>query len=146
MAEDTPKNKAQMEKKAPVKLAAKAFAIVLIRSLRGATQQVKDTASMMRLRNKNVCVIYESSDAIDGMIFKIKDYITYGEIDDSTLKLLLEKRAEKDPKDPKMAKKFLRLHPPRGGFERKGIKVQFAKGGALGFRGAKVNDLIKKMI
>lgn len=121
-------------------------ALILIRSLRGASQAVKDTASMLRLRNKNVCVVVESTAATDGMIFKIKDYITYGDIDDSTLKMLLEKRAEQDPFDPKKTKPFFRLHPPRGGFERKGIKVPFSNGGALGERKSEINKLIQKML
>ena len=38
-----------------------------------------------------------------------------------------------------------RMHPPRGGFL-KGIKVQFTQGGALGFHGKKINDLINRMV
>ena len=36
---------------------------------------------------------------------KVKDYVTWGEIDADTEKMLIEKRAEKDPKDPKQKKK-----------------------------------------
>ena len=43
-------------------------------------------------------------------------------------------------------KPFFRLHPPRKGFERKGIKMPFKLGGVLGPRGDKINNLIKKMI
>jgi large subunit ribosomal protein L30 len=39
-----------------------------------------------------------------------------------------------------------RLHPPRGGYERKGIKISFNLGGALGYRGDKINKLISKML
>ena len=53
------------------------------------------------------------------------------------------KKAEKDKKG--RIKPF-RLNPPRGGFERKGIKVSFNSGGALGYRGEKINSLIKKML
>ena len=70
----------------------------------------------------------------------------WGEIDEGTIKLLLEKRGEIDPKDKKKYKSFFRLNPPRGGFERKGIKKGFSAGGALGYRGAKVIELIKKMM
>ena len=48
--------------------------------------------------------------------------------------------------EEKGIKPFFRLHPPVGGFERKGIKVPFAQGGVLGYRKGKINDLIKKMI
>jgi len=82
------------------------------------------------------------------MVKKAKDYITYGEIDDDVLKLLIEKRGQKskDKDGKEVMKKFFRLSPPRKGFERKGIKIGFNAGGALGYRGKKINDLIKRMI
>ena len=43
-------------------------------------------------------------------------------------------------------KQFFRLHPPIGGFERKGIKKPYSIGGALGYRKEKINNLIKKML
>ena len=43
-------------------------------------------------------------------------------------------------------KPFFRLHPPKGGFEKAGIKKPFTVKGALGYRGDKINDLIKKML
>lgn len=49
-------------------------------------------------------------------------------------------------KDPKKIKNYFRLNSPRKGFERKGIKKPFSIGGALGYRGSKINDLIKRMI
>jgi len=79
-----------------------------------------------------------------GMAKKIKDYSTYGEIDADTYKLLVEKRGEKNEKGE--LKKYFRLNSPKKGFERKGIKVSFTKGGALGYRGKKINDLIKRMV
>ena len=83
-----------------------------------------------------------------GMLNKTKDFITYGEIDEDTLKELREKRLEKtkDKQGKEVEKKFFRLSPPRGGFERKGIKASFNIGGVLGPRGDKINDLIKRMI
>jgi large subunit ribosomal protein L30 len=53
--------------------------------------------------------------------------------------MLKEKRGAED-------QKVFRLSPPRGGFERKGIKTPFTMGGALGNRKEKINDLIKRMI
>lgn len=43
-------------------------------------------------------------------------------------------------------KQFFRLHPPIGGFERGGIKKAFAEGGALGYRGPKIDKLVERMI
>lgn len=39
-----------------------------------------------------------------------------------------------------------RLTPPTKGFERKGIKIPYTQGGALGDRKEGINDLIKRMI
>jgi len=72
---------------------------------------------------------------------KVKDLVTYGEINEDTLKELIEKRGKKIKE-----KYFFRLHPPRGGFERKGTKVSYKLGGAVGYRGDKINDLIRRMM
>ncbi|MEM1873354.1 MAG: 50S ribosomal protein L30 [Acidilobaceae archaeon] len=42
-------------------------------------------------------------------------------------------------------KPFFRLHPPRGGFDRS-IKKMYQQGGELGYRGAAINELLKRMI
>ena len=68
---------------------------------------------------------------------KLKE--TFGTITEETIK-------ELDAKRPKGEKKYYRLHPPRGGLERKGSKKNFKDGGALGPRAEKINDLIKKML
>ena len=46
--------------------------------------------------------------------------------------------------DLKGIKPIIRLHPPRKGYE--GIKRAYTTGGALGYRGKKINDLIKRML
>ncbi|MBI5884936.1 50S ribosomal protein L30 [archaeon] len=45
-----------------------------------------------------------------------------------------------------LIKTVFRLKPPSKGFERKGIKKDFAIGGALGFRGEAINELLQRMI
>jgi large subunit ribosomal protein L30 len=128
------KEKAQEDKKQYNKIA-----VVRIRGSVKLKKKLKDTLNMLNLYKQNYCVILEDSPSIRGMLKKIQSYITWGEIDDETLNLLKEKRQEKD-------KSFYRLHPPIKGFERKGIKLPFKVGGALGDRKEKINDLIKRMI
>ena len=122
--------------------------VVRIRGITGIKTGIKDSLTMLRLHKKHACVVIPNNDANWGMCKKVKDFVTWGEIDDDTLKLLKEKRTkmtvDKDGKE--IDKKFYSLHPPVGGFERKGIKVAFGVGGALGYRGAKINDLVKRMI
>lgn len=155
-AEDTSKDikpKASSEK----------VAVILIRGLIGANFQVKDTAKMLRLNRKFVCTVWPKTPSIMGMLRKIKDYSTFGIISDDTMKLLIEKRGQEykgrtsDSKekykynrfieiDGKRYKNFFRLSPPKGGFERKGIKKPFSTGGVLGDRKDKIAELINKMI
>jgi large subunit ribosomal protein L30 len=47
---------------------------------------------MMRLYRKNTCIIIKGTEAQIGMLQKVKDYVTWGEIDEETFKMLLEKR------------------------------------------------------
>ena len=124
----------------------KLVAIILVRGLINVGPQIKDTINMLRLRKKHACVVIEETPAILGMVKKAKDYITWGRINEETLKLLVEKRGKVNPDDKNRTKPFFNLHPPRGGFERKGIKTPFTMGGVLGDRNDKINELIKKML
>ncbi len=114
------------------------LAIIRIKTSPIISMKVEDTLDFLRLHKKFYCVLWKSSPQILGMIDKVQSYITWGEIDAETLKLLKEKRDQ--------GKTFFRMHPPRGGFERKGIKAPFKKGGAYGNRGSEINLLIKRMI
>lgn len=70
----------------------KKIAIIRIRGSFGIRKEIKDTMSMLRLYNKNHCVVIDSSPNNVGMIKKIKDYVTWGEIDEKTFKELMLKR------------------------------------------------------
>lgn len=120
------------------------LAVILIRGRIGFKQEIKDTLDMLRLYNKHNCVIIPENKVNLGMLQKVKDAVTWGTIDAETEKELLDKRGKKDSEGN--VKKTLTLNPPRGGFERKGIKTPFGLGGALGNRKEKINDLIKKML
>ena len=124
------------------------IAIIRVRGDVNLKTKIKDTLKLLRLYRKNFCVVIEDNASFKGMIIKAKDYVTYGEIDTETKKILIEKKGEKtkDKEGKEIMKKFFRLSPPRKGFGRKGIKFAFTKGGALGYRGIKINDLIKRML
>jgi len=138
-------------------------AVVRVRGDVNLKGEVKDTLKLLRLYRKNFCIVIEDNPSLLGMVKKVKDYVTFGEVSDEVYKELVEKRGEeykgreKDRKgkiqynkfitvEGKKIKPFFRLSPPRGGFERKGIKVSFKAKGALGYRADKINDLLKKMI
>ena len=140
------------------------LAVIRLRGGIGSHHSIRDTLRHLRLESKNACILIEDTPSVRGMLHKAKDYITFGEVDDAMAKLLYEKKSRpylgriKDAKgkedfsrrfrevNGKKILPFFRLANPRGGFERKGIKVGFNAGGALGDRGKDINRLLEKMI
>ncbi|MBN1376996.1 uL30 family ribosomal protein [Candidatus Woesearchaeota archaeon] len=138
---DKPQKTAAVKKQALKKETSDNIAVVLVRGLVNLTEDKKSTLRMLNLHKKNNCVVVKNNPVNKGMIFKVKDYVAYGEIDDETYALLVKMR-----KDAKDNKKTFRLSPPKGGFRKKGIKKPFGRGGALGYRGRDINNLLKRML
>ena len=141
----------------------KKLVAIRVRGITGIRTKIEDNLRMLRLYRKNYCCVLPNMPIYSGMLKRAKDYITWGEIDDETFNMLVEKRGEEfngretDSKgkikyndfvviNNKKIKKYFRLNPPRKGFGRKGIKHPYQNGGALGYRGDAINDLIKKMV
>lgn len=112
------------------------IAIIRIKGPVGVNFDVEDTMKMLNLNKKFNCVIVDDKPEIKGMIKKVEHLITWGDVNEETAKLL----------DKRKKGKYFTLHPPRGGFERKGIKMPFKLGGVYGYRKEKINDLIKRML
>ena len=142
--------------------ANKLIAVIRIRGAFMMRKETKDTLKMLRLNRKNHCVLVRGTDSIKGMLQKTKDYMTFGEINEEVLKMLVAKRgraagnnrltaeqAEKAAKEilsegkSNVLKPVFRLTPASGGF---GEIKQFYPRGELGYRGEKINELLKKMI
>lgn len=146
----------------------KLLALIRVRGTITKSEQIQRTLEMLNLPVTNNCSLVIDSKEYLGMIDKVKDFITWGEINKETLKLMIEKRGETvsnkkvDPQKinevvenvysckSKLAdyeiKRTFRLHPPRKGHRRAGIKRNYTVGGALGYRKEKINDLIKQMV
>lgn len=139
------KVKAEVNEK-PKSSAGKTYAVVRVRGLVRVKKEINYTMELMSLYRKNYCVLIDEKDF--GMIKKVKDYVTYGEIDKETKELLINKKGEKtkNKEGKEVMKKFFRLNPPKKGFGRRGIKIAFSKRGALGYRAEKINELIKRML
>ncbi|MFH1915901.1 MAG: uL30 family ribosomal protein [Nanoarchaeota archaeon] len=114
------------------------MAAIFIRAPVGIRKEIRDTLTYLNMRKKNVCVVIPATPNYLGMLQKAKDFITYGEIDDEIYLLLNEKRKSKH-------ENVFFLHPPRGGFEKRGIKFAYHQKGALGQRD-NMNDLIRRML
>ncbi len=123
------------------------LAVILVRGFLHMEGSIRSTLQMLNLHHRLCCVVVKDTPAYKGMLRKCKDYITWGEINEATLKELKDKRQETIiVKGEKIVAPFFRLHPPVKGFERGGIKASFKTGGVVGYRSAKVNDLLKRMI
>lgn len=140
------------------------YAIVRIRGTVNVRKEVEDTLKMLRLNRRMHCVVLNDTDNVKGMLQKSKDLITWGDINDNVLKHLIEKRGRKlgnkkltieeagnvlnklreTGKIPEGVKPIFRLTSPSKGFKHS-VKQHYPKG-ELGYRGDKINELIKRMI
>ena len=131
------------------------YAVVRIRGTIGARRDIRDTLKMLNLRRINSCTIVPETPSYKGMLQKVKDYVTWGEVDDETIALLLKrngvenveeaiKKLKEGEKLKNITNPCIRLHPPRKGY--KSIKKPFHMGGSAGYRGEAINELIRRMI
>src|SRR3989338_2091249 len=141
------------------------YAAIMVRGLIGARKDAKATMKMLRLNKQNHLVLLPENESSRGMLDKVKEYVTYGEVSPEVLAKLIwkwarlvgDKRIDADflkknkfSKIEELAdavignknameglgiKPVFRLHAPSKGYERLGIKKQYKHGGALGFRG-----------
>lgn len=153
-----------------------AYVVIRVRGIPDVNRDIAHTMDLLGLNRVNHAVVVPETDSIKGMLQKAKDYITWGEVDQETLAAMIRARGrvagddsvtddylkEKSEfatvedmakaiiendyrmKDVDGAKPVFRLHPPVKGYE--GNKRSFQNGGALGYRGAKINDLINRML
>jgi len=152
------------------------FAVIRVRGSIRLKKEMNDTIKMLRLFRVNHMVLVPENNQSKKMVEKVKSYVTFGEINKEILEKVLGKRGlitgnkkisievlkemkmnsfseltekilseEIKLKETKI-KPVFRLRPPRKGFERAGIKKSFTVGGALGYRGKEINELINKMI
>ncbi|MBN1110012.1 MAG: 50S ribosomal protein L30 [Methanomassiliicoccales archaeon] len=153
-----------------------AFAVVRVRGHSGVRVEVEDTMHMLHLTRANHCVVLPETEEIKGMLQKAKDHITWGEVSEETLARMIKFRGrlvgdrpidddvvkestafgsimafakgiskgEAKYVDMKDVKPLFRLSPPKKGYE--GVKRAYGAGGALGYRGKEINELISRMM
>ncbi|MEM3421602.1 MAG: 50S ribosomal protein L30 [Candidatus Hadarchaeum sp.] len=68
------------------------LAVIKIRSDINARREVKDTLKMLGLTRVNHCVLVDDNESILGMVRKVKDYVTWGEVRADVVEQLLAKR------------------------------------------------------
>ncbi len=151
------------------------YAIVQVRGVVNTRRDIKDTLKMLRLHHINHCVLVPDTPEYLGMIRKVKDFVAYGEVDVETVETILRTRGRVEGNRPLTdeyvrenstypgisdfaralasgearlsdipgVKPVLRLHPPRKGYRT--IKRTYPQGGALGYYGKEINELLYKM-
>ncbi len=72
----------------------KRIAVIQIRGGIGMKRQVLTTLNNLKLFKKNSCSIISNSPSYIGMLTLVKDFVTWGEIDNETFKSLLIKRGK----------------------------------------------------
>lgn len=154
----------------------KIVAVIRLRGTPGLQFARRDTLAMLRLHKPHHVVLIPLTSAYQGMLTKLKDVVTWGEVSSETVERLLSKKGritgnekltdewikghvegagtikelasklssgELKMKDIKGLKPLFRLHPARKGYRR--FKRNYNDGGALGFRGPAINELLVRM-
>ncbi|MBE6522403.1 MAG: 50S ribosomal protein L30 [Thermoplasmata archaeon] len=152
------------------------YCVIRVRGQPDVNYNIEYTMGLLGLNKVNNCAVIPENPSTKGMLQVIKDYCTWGEIDESTLAALIRARGKVvgdeaitdeylkehsefasvyefakaiiennyKMRDVEGVKPIFRLHPPVKGYE--GNKRSFKNGGALGYRGEKINELVNRMI
>ena len=154
----------------------KCFAIVRVRGIPTASYNVRRTLEMLHLCRTSHVALVDNRPAYVGMLRTAQHYVTWGEITKETLSALIKEKGrligdrkltdeyakklgykklddlveaihktELEYKNLQGIKPVFRLHPPSKGYKGK-VKKSYIMGGATGYRGEAINDLIKRMI
>ena len=104
------------------------IAAVRVRGPVDVPDKVESTMESLGLKSRNSCVLVDSTnEAVVGMLEKVSNYITYGNVSDEVLEQF------EDSKDVEAsAGVSVGLHPPSGGF--KDTRKHLNSGGTLGRR------------
>ena len=153
----------------------KLLAVVRIRSSIDQVDDIKYTLKLLNLTKPNHAVIVPNDGTHKGMLQKLKDVVTWGEINKKMLALLIDKRGRvkgnkkidnnflKQNKFENMTSFITSLFEGKADMRhieglkpvfrlhppRKGfisVKRPIALKGDLGYRGEAINDLIEKMV
>mgnify|MGYP001766667496 FL=1 len=156
--------------------ACNCLVVVRIRGTVSAMKEARETLELLRLTHTNHAVLIDSRPAYKGMLQRVNNYVTWGEPTKETVVSMLQKRGRllgqkklteeyltkagyKSIDDlaeaiinckvayknlPDVQPRF-KLHPPSNGYKGQ-TKNAFKAGGEAGYRGAAINDLVKRMV
>ncbi len=154
----------------------KCIAAVRVRGTVRAKLEARETLRMLNLTRNNYAVLIDDRPSFVGMLKAAQSYVTWGEVSEEALNLLIRRRGRlagnkklTDECIQRMGYKSVeelaaavfscrleyrkllgiqpvfKLRPPSKGYKGS-IKKGFGAGGELGYRGEKINELIKRML
>lgn len=152
------------------------YAVIRIRGSVNVNPDIKKTLHLLRLNRANHCVLIQENKVNKGMLQRIKDYATWGEITQKTIEQLISKRGmitgDKPVNDEyvKTATSYKDISDLAKAIAEKkieykeipevkplfrlnppkkgyeGVKRSYKMGGALGYRGKDMNHLVERML
>jgi len=153
----------------------KCFAVVKVRGTISAQREARETLELLRLARTNHAVLVDNRPSFMGMLYRVQNYVTWGEVSKETVALMLKKRGKlaggKKLTDESVEKlgyksidalaeaiasckaeyqKLPNIQPvfklhPPSKGFKGKTKKSFRVGGEAGYRGEAINDLIKRM-
>ncbi len=147
--------------------------VVRVRGSIHAKRDIVQTLKLLNLTRPNHATVLPENPSNRGMLIKVQGYVTWGEADPATVELLLSSRGKRSdgrslsevgaPEEPAVdlselsrtvatdglsrvpgIRPLFRLRAPKGGW--RSTKKPFTLGGALGYRGERINELIRRMV
>jgi large subunit ribosomal protein L30 len=153
----------------------KCFAVVKVRGTISAQRESRETLELLRLAKTNNAVLIDNRPSYMGMLYRVQNYVTWGEVSKETVAMLLRERGRfaggakiTDESAETLGYKsigaladaiasckveYQKLPNVQPVFKlhppSKGFKGKtkksFAAGGEAGYRGEKIRDLLKRM-
>jgi large subunit ribosomal protein L30 len=154
----------------------KCICAVRVRGTTRASREARETLQMLHLTRNNHAVLIDDRPSFLGMLKAAQNFITWGEVTKEMVHTLISKKGRvagnkklteeyaqnagfktleelaeaifncrvEYRKLPNVQPVF-KLHPPSKGFKGK-IKKSYGMSGELGYRGEKINELVKRMV
>ena len=154
----------------------KCFAVVKVRGTIRAQREARETLNMLRLARSNHAVLIDNRPSFIGMLYRVQNYVTWGEVSKETVAMLLKKRGRlagdkklTDGYTKKIGYKsidalaeaianckaeYQKLPniqplfklPPPSKGFKGKTKKSYSAGGEAGYRGEAINELLKRMV
>ncbi|EZQ03842.1 50S ribosomal protein L30 [Candidatus Acidianus copahuensis] len=150
--------------------------IIRLRGRAGGDWRIEQTLGLLRLNRRYSAMVYPYSEEIKGMIRKVEAYITWGELDEEGIDMLLNRMKTREGKKiddetlkinlnmniddfkQKIVSGELRINKYSKLFNlpislhppREGfygkVSVHFKNGGEYGYRGSYIKELLRRMV